>query len=866
MAVRKDVNVMPSACGVSSAEASARLKRDGPNLLPQKPPVPVWRRVASQLRDPLIIVLLVAVVLTIVTGDWTDTAVITLVIVVNTAVGVGQEIRADRAITALAQLATPEARVVRDGHQQQISASDVVVGDLLVLAEGDIVPADADVVESAALLVDESALTGESVPVDKSGGSPVSSGTVVVRGRGRAVVTATGAASASGRIASLMVKGSGLTPLQRRLVGVGRLLAGVTVLLSTLVLALGLVRGQPVELMVVTAISLVVAAVPESLPAVVTLSLASGARRMAARSALVRSLPAVETLGSVTVLATDKTGTLTEGRMVAQKIWTPSAEATISGSGYAPDGEIVHDQPLDTTSLTELLTAATLCNDARLAPPNDTGGEWTALGDPTEAALLAAAAKLGLDRQDVQARFPRVAELAFDSDRKRMSTVHLLPSGRARVICKGAPEALLHPPVLVDDPALLAQAAARADQLAHAGYRLLAVAGTELDAVPETVPESGLSLLGLIAILDPPRPSAAAAIADCRRAGIRPLLITGDHAGTARAIATDLGIIDAGDRVVDCREPGALGQEPAGVYARATPEQKLDIIQGLQARGGVLAMTGDGVNDGPALRRADIGVAMGKRGTEVARQAADLVLADDDLDTVVAAVEEGRRVYANIRRFLVYGLSGGAAEIAVMLLGPFAGLPLPLLPAQILWINLLTHGLPGVALGGEPTVPGTMTGPPRHPDQSILGAGLWQRIIRIAVVLTVVTLGVAIWASQTGRPWQSMAFFTLGATQLGVALGSRTRPGSLANPMLLVAVAGALVLQLAGLYLPPLRELLGTEPLTMGDLLIVTALSVLGYAAARLDRILHPSPRPRTTATDPRPDEASDLSDHATHR
>lgn len=867
MAVRKDVNVMPSACGVSSAEASARLKRDGPNLLPQKPPIPVWRRVASQLRDPLIIVLLIAAVLTIVTGDWTDTAVITLVIAVNTAVGVGQEIRADRAITALAQLATPEARVVRDGHQQQISASDVVVGDLLVLAEGDIVPADADMVESAALLVDESALTGESVPVDKAGGSPVSSGTVVVRGRGRAVVTATGAASASGRIASLMVKGSGLTPLQRRLVGVGRLLAGVAVLLSTLVLALGLVRGQPVELMVVTAISLVVAAVPESLPAVVTLSLALGARRMAARSALVRSLPAVETLGSVTVLATDKTGTLTEGRMVAQKIWTPSAEATISGSGYAPDGDIVYDRSLGTASLTELLTAATLCNDARLAPSQDTGGEWTALGDPTEAALLAAAAKLGLDRQDVQARFPRVAELAFDSDRKRMSTVHLLPSGRARVICKGAPEALLHPPVLVDDPALLAHAAARADQLAHAGYRVLAVAGTEFDAVPETVPESGLSLLGLIAILDPPRPSAAAAIADCQRAGIRPLLITGDHPGTARAIATDLGIIDAGDRVVDCREPGALGQEPAGVYARATPEQKLDIIQGLQARGGVLAMTGDGVNDGPALRRADIGVAMGKRGTEVARQAADLVLADDNLDTVVAAVEEGRRVYANIRRFLVYGLSGGAAEIAVMLLGPFVGLPLPLLPAQILWINLLTHGLPGVALGGEPTVPGAMAGPPRHPGQSILGAGLWQRVIRIAVVLTVVTLGVAIWASQTGRPWQSMAFFALGATQLGVALGSRTRPGSLANPMLLVAVAGALVLQLAGLYLPPLRELLGTEPLALSDLLIVTALSVLGYAAARLDRILHPSPRPRTIATDPRPAaETSDLSDRATHR
>ncbi|MEV4090564.1 HAD-IC family P-type ATPase, partial [Nonomuraea fuscirosea] len=337
-------------------------------------------------------------------------------------------------------------------------------------------------------------------------------------------------------------------------------------------------------------------------------------------------------------------------------------------------------------------------------------GEWVALGDPTEAALLAAAAKLGLDRQDVQARYPRLAELPFDSDRKRMSTLHHLPGGGVRLVCKGAPEALLHRPALIDEPDLLARAAAQADRFAQDGYRVLAVASTDLGDVPDTIQESGLSLLGLIAILDPPRPAAATAVADCKRAGIRPILITGDHPGTARAIATELGIIADGDRVVDCREPGALDQGrdrgQAGVYARATPEQKLDIVQSLQEQGGILAMTGDGVNDGPALRRADIGVAMGRRGTEVARQAADLVLADDNLDTVVAAVEEGRRVYANIRRFLVYGLSGGAAEIAVMLLGPFAGLPLPLLPAQILWINLLTHGLPGVALGGEPPVPG----------------------------------------------------------------------------------------------------------------------------------------------------------------
>ncbi|GAA2287373.1 HAD-IC family P-type ATPase [Nonomuraea roseoviolacea subsp. roseoviolacea] len=843
----------PLPAGLSSAEAAARLERDGPNLLPRKPPIPLWRRVAAQLRDPLIIVLLVAAALTVATGDWTDTAVIMLVIVVNTSVGVVQEVRADRAITALSQLTAPMARVIRNGSQSEVPAAGIVVGDLLVLAEGDIVVADATVVESAALLVDESSLTGESVPVDKTGGDPLASGTVVVRGRGRATVTAVGAASASGRIASLMVEGANLTPLQRRLVGVGRLLAGVTVALSAVVLALGLVRGQPVELMVVTAISLVVAAVPESLPAVVTLSLALGARRMAARNALVRRLPAVETLGAVTVLATDKTGTLTEGRMVARHLWTPMGEATVTGSGYAPNGEIAPKGSLDRASLADLLTAAVLCNDARLSPPQDPGGEWTALGDPTEAALLAAAAKLGLDRKQLHRRYPRVAERPFDSERKRMSTVHRLPGGRGRVICKGAPDVLLRPRVLAGDPALLARAAERAERLAQAGYRVLAVASRDLDTVPQAAPESALSLLGLVAILDPPRPAAAAAIAACKRAGIRPLLITGDHPGTARAVATDLGIITPGEPVVDLREPATSSHAEVSVYARATPEQKLRIIEGLRARGETLAMTGDGVNDGPALRRADIGVAMGKRGTEVARQAADLVLADDNLDTVVAAVEEGRRVYANIRRFLVYGLSGGAAEIAVMLLGPFAGLALPLLPAQILWINLLTHGLPGVALGGEPSVPGAMAEPPRPPGQSIMGAGLWQRIIRIAVVLTAVTLGVAVWAHQTGRPWQSMAFFALGATQLGVALGSRTRPGTLANPMLLLAVAGALLLQLAGLYLPPLQELLGTDPLALGDLLIVGGLSVLGYAAARLDRILHPSRPKRAVPSTSRP-------------
>ena len=775
-----------SSAGLSSVEAAARLDRVGPNRLPAQPRVPLWRRVAMQLRDPLVVVLLAAAALTVGTGDWTDAAVIALVIAVNTSVGVAQEVKADRAITALAALATPTARVVRDGVQHPVPAADVVPGDLLVLAEGDIVPADATVVHAAALLVDESALTGESVPVDKATDTTVSAGTVVVRGRGRAVVTATGTASAMGRIAALMVTGSGLTPLQRRLVGVGRALAVAAVVLCAVVLVLGLVRGQPVQLMVITAISLVVAAVPESLPAVVTLALALGARRMAARNALVRRLPAVETLGSVTVIATDKTGTLTEGRMAVREVW-------------AADG----------ATGTDVLAAAALCNDAVLRPSGDGTGD-VALGDPTETALLAAARAHGLDPA---ARLPRLSEVPFDSARKRMTTVHRRPDGGVRVVCKGAPEAVLpltgHTDVL-----------ARAEAMARRGYRVLAVAAADLAEVPDD-PDRELRLLGLVGMHDPARPSAAATIAACREAGITPVLITGDHPVTAHAIAAEVGI--SADQV----------------FARATPEQKLDIIQARRAAGDVVAMTGDGVNDGPALRRADIGVAMGRRGTEVARQAADLVLADDELATVVHAVEEGRRVYANIRRFLLYALAGGTAEIAVMLGGPFLGLALPLLPAQILWVNLLTHGLPGVALGSEPAPPGVMRQPPRPPAESVLGAGLWQQILRVGVVIAGVTLAVGVWGHATGRPWQSMAFFSLGATQLAVAIGSRARPGTRANPLLLVAVAGALALQFAGLYLPLLRDLLGTRPVALPDLLVICVLSSLGYAAVRLDRVVH---------------------------
>ncbi|QLH25311.1 cation-translocating P-type ATPase [Streptomyces sp. Rer75] len=852
--------------GLSRQEAERRLEEYGANAVAQERPTPVWRRVAQQLRDPLIVVLLVAAALTLATNDLPDTAVILLVITVNTVVGVAQEVRAERAVAALTALSAPTARVVRDGAESSVPAADVVPGDLVLLGEGDIVPADGEVLDAALLLVDESALTGESVPVEKAVAADrsfgmVSAGTVVVRGRGRVQVTGTGPDSALGRIAALMGTAPGLTPLQRRLARFGRVLAAVTVALCAVVLALGLVRGQPVELMIVAAISLAVAAVPESLPAVVTLALALGARRMADRHAIVRRLPAVETLGSVTVLATDKTGTLTEGRMAAEKLWTPWGAATVSGIGYGPEGRVARDGHTVTASdapdLAALLSAAMLCNDAALEPPPDGETWWRPMGDPTEAALLTAGARLGLDRSALERQLPRIDEIPFDSARKRMTTVHRGDGGGLRVVCKGAPEAMLRPPVLVDPPDTLSRAAVQAEELARGGYRVLAIASADRDGVPPASHdtwESGLSLLGLVGILDPPRDTSRTTIAACEDAGIAPVLITGDHPLTARAVATRSGIVARADEVTtgDRIRTGTAGELTAlHVYARTTPDQKLDIVQAWRAAGHVVAMTGDGVNDGPALRRADIGVAMGRRGTEVARQAADLVLADDNLATVVAAVEEGRRVYANVRRFLLYALAGGTAEILVMLLGPFLGMPLPLLPAQILWINLLTHGLPGVALGAEPVEPGVMRHPPRPPEESVLGAGLWPRILAMGAFVACVTLVAGVWARDTGRPWQSMMFLVLGATQLGIALGSRARPGSLTNPFLLVAVGTALALQAAGVYLPPLRALLGTEPLPPVDLAIAFALSGLGHVIMRVQRRLFPErpPHARSAST-----------------
>ncbi|UGQ11818.1 cation-transporting P-type ATPase [Yinghuangia sp. ASG 101] len=835
--------------GLTARDAAARLAEYGPNSVERGARVSLWARVTAQLRDPLVLVLLGAAVLTALTGDLTDTAVIVLVVTVNTVVGVVQEVRADKAVTALSDLSAPTVRVLRDGGETEVPSAEVVPGDAVLLEEGDIVPADADLLDASALLVDESTVTGESVPVDKTAPDDrLHAGTVVARGRGVARVTATGAASTLGRIAALMTEQPGPTPLQRRLSQLGRVLAIVVIALCVVVFLLGLARGRPVEEMAVTAISLAVAAVPESLPAVVTLGLALGARRMAARRAIVRNLPAVETLGSVTVLATDKTGTLTEGRMVAQRLWTPSGTADVSGTGYAPVGEILVDgrrADARDTPVRALLTAAALCNDAALVPPEegDPDASWTALGDPTEAALLTAAAKMGLDRDALRAEYPRVAEAPFDSVRKRMTTVHRDPAGGFRAALKGAPEVVLAPEFVDGPPELLAAARDAADRLAARGHRVLAVGARGLDAVPEHAEdiENGMALLGLIGIGDPPKPSARETVRACRTAGITPVMITGDHPATARAIASRLGLADADAGVLtgaELADAAPARVVATRVFARTTPEQKTEIIRAWRTAGAVTAMNGDGVNDGPALRQADIGVAMGRRGTEVARQAADLVLADDEIATVVAAVEEGRRVYTNIRRFLLYGLAGGAAEIAVMLLGPALGLALPLVAAQILWINLLTHGLTGVALGAEPTEPGSMRQPPRPPGQSILGDGLWQRVLALGAVVTAVTLAVGTWAHHDGRPWQSMLFITLLFAQLGVVMGLRDRPLTRDNPSLPVAVVGSVALGLLGVYVPVLRDLLDTESLGAADLAATLLGAAVGFAAARARRWL----------------------------
>ena len=828
------------ATGLTAAEAASRLSATGPNDLPTEPPRSVLQSVLSELRETMIVVLLGAAVLTAVTGDLADCAVILLVIAVNTTVGVLQERRAVGAVAALRTLSTPQSTVRRDGTVQRTLTTELVPGDVLQVAEGDVVAADARLITTHELQVDEALLTGESLPAarDPDGDCPAETpvadrttmlhaGTLVVHGTGTAVVVATGLATQLGHVASLLHERSAPdTPLQRRLAALGRRLSVVAAAGCAVVVLLGLLRGQPWELMVVAGISLAVAAIPESLPAVVALALAGGTKRMAARGAIVRSLPAVEALGSVTVLAADKTGTLTTGRPGCVALWTPG------------DGELAVDAvPLggpgvvDGTGPRALLEAAVLCNDAH---PGAAG---------TEGALLTAAAAAGIDIAALREALPRTREVPFDSVRREMRTWHAAPDGEIEIV-KGAPEVLL--------PRLAGTAAASdvVERWTAQGRRVLAVAA----ALP-----GALVLLGLLALADPVRPEARDAVLAARAAGIRTIMITGDHLGTATAVAQATGVLADEDPLPESSH--AL----RSVYARTDPRGKLDIVADWQGAGHVVAMTGDGVNDAPALRAADVGVAMGRRGTEVAKEAADLVLTDDSLATVVAAVAEGRRVFDNIRRFVRYGLSGGLAEILVMLAGPFLAFPLPLLPGQILWVNLVTHGLPGVAIGAEQAEPDVLHRAPRSPHEGILTRRAGLEVLVLGTTVAASCLALALWAATQGRPWQTMLFATLALAQLGIAITTRSdrcavwQMSPAGNPFLYTAVGLSAAGLLAAIYLPGLRDLLGTTPLQASELGLSLAVGALPALLIEIAKAVQgarlPTPGPGTS---PGPMESTD--------
>jgi P-type Ca2+ transporter type 2C len=853
------------ATGLSTSEAVARLQAVGRNELLERRRVSPWRLLAGQFTNTMIIVLVIAAAVTAIIGDIKDSIVILTIVALNGVIGFIQEYRADRAMAALKQMTSPTARTLRDGEVDVIAATELVTGDIVRLEAGDVVPADLRLLAPISLRVNESPLTGESEPATKTSEALPSvadgalgdqrnmafKGTAVTYGRGSGIVVATGMATALGRIADLMQEHvAGPTPLQRRLAALGRGLAAAALAICGVIFVAGIARGESVELMFLTAVSLAVAAIPEALPAVVTVSLALGAQRMARRRSLVRKLPAVETLGSVTVVCSDKTGTLTENRMLVERVWTRDGEYSVSGQGYEPVGSVVGDsEPAEDRYLQALARVAAGCNDAVLHAPQRSGEPWTISGDPTEGALLAFAGKLGVTRAEVEASGERVAEVPFDASRRRMSTLHR-EAGEIWVAVKGALEAISACGDIAD-MAPWERATRVAERYAAEGYRVLAFAERTLGGIPEQVDraESDLRLLGLVGMADPPRPESASAVAAARRAGITPILITGDHQLTAECIARRVGILTPNgksmtgaelDQLDDARFDHIVAQ--VAVYARTSPEQKLRIVDAWKRRGAVVAMTGDGVNDAPALKRADIGVAMGITGTQVSQEAADMILADDDFATIVAAVEEGRRIYDNIRRFVRYTLTSNSGEIWAMALAPFAGLPIPLLPVHILWVNLVTDGLPGLALGVEPAEPDTMQRPPRPTSESILGRGLWQHAVWVGLLMGAVTLAVQASALAFDWHWQTMAFSALVFLQLGNALAVRSerrsffRLGWRSNVALTSAVLATIAIQLAIIYVPALQPIFETQQLSPLELAVVLASSTLVFVAVELEK------------------------------
>ena len=862
--------------GLSASEAVQRLQQHGPNRLQVAEGPGLWRRVLAQFNNLLILVLLTAAGVTALIGHWLDAGVILAVVLLNVSIGVLQEGKAEKALQAIRHLLAPHAQVLRDGRLQEIDAADLVPGDVVQVASGDSLPADLRWLQLNNLRVDESALTGESVPVEKAL-APVAAdaalgdrlgmgyaGTLVTQGQARGVVVATAGATEMGRIGRLLESVEQVTtPLIRNMGQLARWVTLAVVVVATALFAFGtLVRGLPVAEMFMTAVGLMVAAIPEGLPAIMSITLAIGVQRMAARHAVIRRLPAVETLGSVTVICSDKTGTLTRNEMTVQQVVLADRTVEVEGVGYGPDGALRsegrHLQPAElfreAPVLLALAEAAALCNDASL---HHEGGHWQLAGDPTEGALLTLALKAGIDPLELARERPRTGGIPFESEHRYMATAHAAsadePAGQT-LLLKGAPERVLtmcsHQ--LTGDgqvqPLDEAHWQRAIDQQARAGRRVLALAGGHVEnatALDSRRGVDGLTLLGLVAIIDPPREEAVRAVAQCRAAGIRVKMITGDHGVTASAIATQLGMGQALRAVtgpeIEALDDAALQQvvQDTDVFARASPEHKLRLVRALQARGEVVAMTGDGVNDAPALKQADVGVAMGRKGTEAAKQAGAIVLADDNFASIAHAVEEGRTVYDNLRKTITFLLPVNGGESMSLVAAVLLGLALPILPVQILWVNMVSSVALAMVLAFEPSEPGVMQRAPRPPGEAMLSPFVIWRVLLVSGLFTLGIFGMFQWSLASGAPVEvarTMAVNTLVAMEVFYLFSVRylkapsfTLAGVQGTPRVLLAVGAVVLLQALFTYAPFMQVWFDTQALSAGQLLMcaLAGLSVL---------------------------------------
>jgi Ca2+-transporting ATPase len=866
-----------SAQGLTEAEAEARLKKHGLNALAEKQQKSPLKMLLRQFTETMVVILIVAALLSLFLGKTTEAVAILAIVLLFGFLGFFQEYRAERAMAALNRMVVPTVRVRRGGSVREMPAKALVPGDIVELEAGNVVPADLRVLEAYNLKVQEAALTGESEPVEKDAAPlaredvPIGDrrnmaymGTVVSYGRGVGVAVSTGMETELGKIANLLgTVQAGRTPLQEKLDKLGKTLALFGVAAAALILVIGVLLGESAADMFLTAVSVAVAVVPEGLPAVVTITLALGGQRMLRRNALIRKLPAVETLGSVTVICSDKTGTLTQNRMTVTVVDLPDqAVALDSATNMEADGQAAFDLAL---------AVSVLCNDATLAKGAEPGSEQL-IGDPTETALLVAGARRGIHREDLHEMLPRVNEVPFDSDRKRMSTLHRV-EGRLPdyfqslreapfLLCtKGAPDSLLEAANFVwvhgaQEPlgdAWRERILEANTRMAQNGMRVLGLAFRTLEAASGgAVLEQGLTFIGLVGMIDPPREEVKAAVENCRLAGIRPVMITGDHPLTAAAIGRELHFGEQLEAVTGARLQQAGEEElvalagKTAIYARVSPEDKLRIVGALQKRGEVVAMTGDGVNDSPALRKADIGVAMGITGTDVAKEAADMVLLDDNFATIVAAVEEGRVIFDNLLRFIRFSLAGNIGKVLIMLVAPFFGMTIALQPLQLLWLNLLTDGLLGLGLGTEPAEADTMRRPPRNPEKGALEKKDALPLGLVGATIAAVSLGLGLYYYNPLDPgdltWQTMVFATVGFAQVFQALALRSSAHSAfaftTNPLMVIVVVSTILLQLAVIYVPFMEPFFRLVPLPMENLLVSVAAGGVVFLVIKLERRL----------------------------